>query len=178
MLTLVAAVGLLTAGAVSASAVETTSWWALKDTRLVASGYDSKAYGYGKWRVALKDSGTLGLATGYLKIENAANHKAFFVLTNQYNAGRCVSGLSLAFDFRGHGGALGIDYSCAQEYYTDRAVESTRSISYKWDGEPHYASRQVSDGATRARARVKVCLDIPLRNDVCTGHRYSGIDTY
>lgn len=161
----------------SAWALDKASTWATSSNPLVATGYGSAASGYGSFKVTRTSTGTVALAYGYNKVRNADNHKAYFAMQAQSNAGSCLSGTSLGFDFLGTGGSYGVSYSCTQPFYNHGGVvQSGHTSSSSWSYST--AKTAVNQNATVMRGLVKECLDVPWRSDPCTGYNYSGADTY
>ena len=135
--------------------------WNSASNPLVASGYGSKAYGYGQWRVADGSSGTRSYFDARVKYSNADNHTKYGKFTTQTNAGICVAP----------------EYtSCTASYYSWASAATAHSnvAGYQW----LYANTSLNSSGNYARALAYVCLDIPLRTDVCTGPTYTGVTSY
>ena len=171
------AVGLAALAPTSAWALDKASTWATSGNPLIANAYGSSATGYGSFKVTRTSNGTVARAFGYNKIRNVDNHKAYFELQAQSNAGVCQSGYSLAVDILGTGGAFGQSYSCTQSFYDfGGLIESghTSSSTFVYST----ADKVVDSTANVMRGRVRECVDVPLRPDTCTGFNYSGADSY
>jgi hypothetical protein len=169
--------GITLAVPATAYAKDKPSDWATSGTPLAASGYGSTATGYGNFRVTNTSNGTTARAAGYNKVRNADNHKAFFDMQPQSNAGRCAAGTSLGIDILGTGGAFGKSYSCTQAFYDKGDKKQSKHTS---SSTFVYTTADVdADGnANIMRAKVRECLDVPWRSDPCTGWGISGADTY
>lgn len=161
----------------SAAAMDTTTDWATSRNPLVAKGKGSTGKAYGVWRVTRTSDGTKGFATGSLKIDNADDHRVFYDLVVQANAGYCLSGLNLAVDFVKVGGALGVNFSCTQAFYDYKTGASSRTYSKTWE-RPHYARADVHPGGSAARGKVRAVIDIPHMSDSRSGWNFTGVDTY
>lgn len=87
------------------------------------------------------------------------------------------SGLNLAVDYKGSGGALGVNFSCTKAFYDYESGASSRTYSKTWE-RPHYARAAVHPDGSVARGKVRAVIDIPSRTDVRSGWNFTGADTY
>lgn len=162
----------------AAFARDKPSDWAPSGTPLVATGYGSTSTGYGTFRVTNTSNGLVARSGGYNKIRNVDDHKAYFYMQAQSNAGRCSAGFSLGIDIVGSGGAYGKNYSCTQSFYDTgdtKASGHTSSSTYTYSS----ADVAADDKANIMRGKVKQCVDVPFRSDPCiSGWGISGADTY
>ncbi len=162
----------------TAYAKDKPSDWAPQSTPLVATGYGSTSSGYGTFRVTNTSNGTVARAGGYNKLRQADDHKAYFFMQPQSNAGRCNAGFSLGVDIVGSGGAYGKSYSCTQSFYDKgdtKASAHTSSSSFTYSA----ADVAADTKASIMRGNVKQCVDVPFRSDKCTTNfAISGPDTY
>ncbi|QOQ39539.1 hypothetical protein [Trueperella pecoris] len=86
---------------------------------------------------------------GYVKINNADDHKAMLELVTYVNSGLCFAPQYT---------------NCNQQYYWHQRANSQR-VAF-----PAYqrvaATTSLSPNADYARARIRVVIDIPYRNDI------------
>ncbi len=120
---------------------------------ITVSSYGSTAYANGQWRVADSASGTRSFLDSYTTYSNGDDHKKYALLQTQVG-------------------------SKSTGPWTDwYAAETPHSANTYWEW--LYANTSVSGSSSWARAGVKVCLDIPLRSDVCTNSfTYTGSTSY
>ncbi|MEV0269760.1 hypothetical protein AB0H43_13350 [Hamadaea sp. NPDC050747] len=152
-----AAGGLLAAsGAVAAHAKGEYYQWNSSASPLSISGYGSTAKGYGQWRLADGSSGTRSFLDARLWYTNADNHTVYADLSTQGDCEKNTDG----------------SYSCGA-YVTDYGAETPHyNVSNTWAWK--YANTAIDEISSRHRARILVCLDVPLRVDPCAGPAYAG----
>lgn len=74
--------------------------------------------------------------------------------------------------------AAGITYSCSREFYSEGQSETARRKSSTYNASWLETSRAVNWGASVARGRVRLCVDLKWQPNKCTGYAASGHDTY
>ncbi|WP_433531081.1 hypothetical protein ACQPYA_02875 [Micromonospora sp. CA-263727] len=126
--------------------------WNSSSSPLTVTGYGSTARGYGKWRVVDNSQGTRSYTSGYYWYSNADNHKKYGWMMTQSNSGLCVAPQYT---------------SCSSSYYNYTSNESSHSNTT--GGQWLDFSTRVDPGGSYARAQQKVCLDVPVRSDPCSG---------
>jgi hypothetical protein len=162
--------GLVALAAGAALAVGATSvayakgeykYWNSSTNPLVVTGYGSWAKAYGQWRVADGSSGTRSWLDARVWYYNADNHKKYSKFETWVNAGICVAPQYT---------------SCTAAYYYYAGAQTPHSnvAAAQW----LYANTGVSPSGNYARARVWVCLDVPLRSDPCAGPTYTAGTAY
>jgi hypothetical protein len=158
----VAAGAVLALGAASvAEAKGEYKYWNSASNPLYVSGFGSWAKAYGQWRVADSSNGTRAFLDSYTWYNNADNHKKYAWTRTWLNSGYCAAASYL---------------SCTASYYKGASAETPHSnrAAAEW----LYASTGLSGSANYARAEVRVCLDIPLRGDPCSGSAFTSGTAY
>lgn len=151
------------AAAAPAQAAAKGTWvnWNSSSNPLSASGYGSTAKGYGKWRVVDNSQGTRSYTSGYYWYSNADNHKKYGWMMTQSNSGICYAP----------------EYtSCTASFYNYTSNESTHSNVT--GGQWLDFSTKVDPSGSTARAQERVCLDVPVRSDPCSGTTYTQGEPY
>ncbi|MFV0633795.1 hypothetical protein [Demequina sp.] len=110
------------------------------------------------------------------KFSQGDDHVPYFLGTSEWNAGTC-GGMGLTIRVKGV--EVGASGSCAATFY--EGADLPRATG-KSDGT---TSRQLliksakpNTGSDRGRARVRVCIDVPLKFDPCSGQFISAADTF
>jgi hypothetical protein len=149
----VAVVGvfLSVAGAQLAVAKGEYKYWP-SSGNLSVSGYGSTAYARGQWRVADSSNGTRSWLDSYTSMSNADDHRKFTHFQTQ--------------SATSSGGPWSL--------YAESGTVHSNNENWEW----LYANTGVNPSGSYARARVKVCLDIPLRSDPCSGYAVTGATSY
>jgi hypothetical protein len=163
--------------AATAQAFNSPSWWAPASVPLVASGYGSKAWAAGTARMTYTSGGTRLYNTGQYKFHNGDNHRPYLVGSSEWNAGYCRN-YSATVAYKGV--AVASSSACQRAFYDGQdfsRVDGVGSTTAKWTT---FSVRTAAPnaGSDRGRARVRVCIDIPLRSDVCSGTAYSQADSF
>lgn len=160
----------------AAQAKNSNSPWNSSSNPLVTSGYGSEARAYGHVKVADSASGTRLFMYSYNRFVDADNHRAYLMLTPQFNAGTCRAETStVAYK----GVQVASSSSCAGVFYSQNDIRSD-GLNYTtstWTAMPT-KSVAVNAKADRGRVRARLCIDIPARPDPCGGTAVSESDSY
>ncbi|MEV0269761.1 hypothetical protein AB0H43_13355 [Hamadaea sp. NPDC050747] len=150
-----AGVGLTALSATAAHAVGEYHYWKSSSSPLTASGYGSTAKAYGQWRLASGTGGVTSYLDSRVWYTNADNHTVYSTLVTEVN---CAS-------------------VCGTWSWWDDSETShfNQPSTWKWV----YANTSTDPGSsTQARARVNVCIDVPVRVDPCSEWTYAGPSSY
>ncbi|MEU2119476.1 hypothetical protein ABZ567_28390 [Streptomyces sp. NPDC016459] len=146
-----------------ASAAGVDRVWNGSNAPLEVSGFGSKGYAYGTWKVHNSSNGTRSRVMSYTRLKNADDHKVYVQLGTEVNAGYCVQASKYM--------------TCTKKYWDHANAETAHhnSSSYVYKT----ASTGVDDEADYARGKVRAGLDVPWRPDPLTGWSYTdGGDQY
>ena len=164
-------------GAGAADAYNTAGSWNTSASPLKVTGYGSTAQAYGSAWIYNGSSGTRVYTSANYKFTDGDNHQPFLEGTSEWNAGTCgLEGVTVQVK----GVAVGASATCAAVFYDgqnfSRVNGSTSNVT-AWTALGSMSAAPNS-GSDRGRAVVRLCLDIPLRYDPCTGYSYSPADTF
>lgn len=166
----------LVIAATPAWAYNTPSYWNYSSSPLIASGYGSKAQGYGYIKMYNGSNGTRMYSYAWNKFTDGDNHRAYLDGRTQYNAGTCRTN-SLTVSWKGV--SVASSSSCANVFYdwenfTQGGLNYTSST---WTAMPT-TNHGVNPGADRGRAVIKMSIDVPLRWDPQSGESFSAADSW
>ncbi|MFC8600354.1 hypothetical protein [Isoptericola sp. NPDC057191] len=174
-----AALAVVTLVPISASAVDDTSTWASRKHPLIATyGRTTidKGYGYGWFSAHRTNDGLKAYPRGYVRASRNHGRHTYFSALIQYNTGRCSTGTSLGVTFAGVGGSFGNSYSCTKKFFSKEHLNSGTVNVRRWVKKKR--THDVDVDSSAARAQVKVCLQIKVHPDKCTGYTPTGADKW
>lgn len=131
-------------------------YWNSESNPLKVTGYGSTVYGYGQWRVTDGSGGTRSYLDARLWYSNADNHKKYADLETQTNVTPA--------------GAISTSFFP----YENRETPHSNVTSKTW----HYANTGIHSWGDKARAAIRLCIDIPLRSDPCSGKTLTASTNY
>ncbi|GAA2241654.1 hypothetical protein GCM10010401_13090 [Rarobacter faecitabidus] len=111
------------------------------------------------------------------KFVDADNHKAYLEATSQWNAGTCKAN---SYEVQYKGVSVAGTVECARQFYSKDDFPRADGLNYtnqSWTAMPTVTAKP-HEGADRGRAKVHLCIDIPLRSDPCTDASYSASDSF
>lgn len=133
--------------------------------------------GGGAVKASTGSNGTKLTNYGWNQFVDADNHRAFLKGTSEWNAGTCRS-YSIEVTIKAV--AVAASLSCAQTFYDGADFSRADGLNYTKQAWTAFPNRQASpnSGSDRGRAKVHLCIDIPLKPDVCSDASYSSSDTF
>lgn len=164
------------AGAASAQAYNSPSYWNVSSTPLKVSGYGSTAQAYGYIKIFNGSSGTRMYGYAWNKFVDGDNHRAYLNGATQFNAGTCSSSSSTVIY---KGAEVSNSSSCTFQFADNEyiRVDGLNYTSSTWIQMPN-KSWGVHSGSDRGRLKVNLNIDIPWRSDPAVGPSYSSSDSF
>ena len=135
--------------------------WNSSSAPLRVFGYGSNGWGFGDWTVSTGGDGTRSRLMAQQRIDNADNHTVFVTFETWVNAGFCFAPQYT---------------NCSQPYYFFESGSTSRVNSSSW--RQRWATTGVSPAADKARAYVRVKLDVPWRMDPSSNPTITNGRTY
>ncbi|WP_277209492.1 hypothetical protein [Isoptericola croceus] len=149
-----------------------SSWGTLR-----AFGNGGEGQAGGDWAVERTLDGTKYSARFKSRIvKTPTRHRGVYIVhAPQSNAGSCAtSSTTLTYKYS----SVSTSYSCSQQFYSAGSKKSTRRTSTSSNSTWIHQRQDPNWTASTARGRVKVCLDLVLKKDPCSGFNASNPDTY
>lgn len=174
---LVIAVAATLGGSTAAQAYNVTGWWNVKSDPLYKAYSGSKAWAAGSAYIKNSTDGTRIYNTGSNKFTDADNHRPYVEGVSEWNAGTCRA-LTTTVTYNGVGVAA--SKPCARTFYDGNKFDRANGVTYTtqtWTALPSRSAKPNS-GSDRGRVKVKLCIDVPIHFDSCTGYSYSPADSY
>lgn len=161
----------------AAQAYNSPGTWNTQSRPLHLTSYSSEAWAAGSASIYNGSNGTRIYNKGTHKFTDADNHRPYLSGTSEWNAGTCAN-YSPTIAYKGV--EVGASTSCAKSFYDGANFSRADGVTYTTSSWKAFATRSAvpNSGSDRGRAKIRLCLDIPLRPDGCTSYSYSPSDSF